>query len=317
MRKTAAVVVTYNRKELLAQCVDRLLGQAGAACDILVIDNASTDGTGEMIRVQFGRPEVIYENTGSNLGGAGGFEYGVEKAVRMGYEYIWIMDDDTLPEKHALAELLSADHALKGRWGFLSSAAYWTDGSICRANVQKKTLSRFIGEKEYRAALAPVRMGSFVSLFVKREIVLELGLPIGEYFIWTDDYEFTGRISRKYPCYLVPGSRVVHAMQAQGKANLAKDDLTRLNRYVCLYRNDVHCYRQYGAAGWAYILAKDVYTAIKILGHADGSRIRRLQVMLKGFREGLRFRPEIRYPEAGCVENKRTREQENRQTWDK
>lgn len=309
MRKTAAVVVTYNRKELLAQCMDCLLSQTDAICDILVIDNASTDGTGEMIRVQFSRPEVIYENTGSNLGGAGGFQYGVEKAVRMGYEYIWIMDDDTLPEKRALAELLSADHALNGRWGFLSSTVCWTDGSICRANVQKKTLFRFVGEKDYQAALTPVRMGSFVSLFVKREIVLELGLPIGEYFIWTDDYEFTGRISRKYPCYLVPESRVVHAMKAQGKADLARDSLARLDRYICLYRNDVHCYRQYGAAGWAYILAKDAYTAMKILVHADGCRIRRLNVMLKGFREGLRFRPEIRYPKAGP---RRIKEHENR-----
>lgn len=46
MERVAAVVVTYNRKELLAQCIKALLGQQNAVCDILIVDNASTDGTG-------------------------------------------------------------------------------------------------------------------------------------------------------------------------------------------------------------------------------------------------------------------------------
>ena len=46
MERVAAVVVTYNRKELLAQCIEALLGQQNAVCDILIVDNASTDGTG-------------------------------------------------------------------------------------------------------------------------------------------------------------------------------------------------------------------------------------------------------------------------------
>lgn len=294
MRSIAAVVVTYNRKELLKQCVKKLLDQNGASCDVLIIDNASTDGTGRMVQEEFERPDVIYENTGKNLGGAGGFEYGVGKAVRLGYEYVWIMDDDTLPEENALAELLKADRRLKGEWGFLSSAVYWTDGSVCKANIQKKTLFQFAGMDEYSLALAPVKMASFVSLLVKASVICQVGLPIGEYFIWTDDYEFTGRISRKYSCYMVPESRVIHAMKVHKKADLAGDSVSRLERYVCLYRNDVHCYRQYGAAGWTYILGKNVHTAIKILKCANGNRRKRLHVMWRGFQEGLRFHPEIK-----------------------
>lgn len=294
MRNIAAVVVTYNRKELLRKCVKKLLGQSGASCDVLIIDNASTDGTGRMLQEEFDRPDVIYENTGKNLGGAGGFEYGVGKAVRLGYEYVWIMDDDTLPEEMALAELLKADEKLKGKWGFLSSAVYWTDGSICKANIQKKNLFQFSGKDEYSLALAPVKMASFVSLLVKGSVICQVGLPIGEYFIWTDDYEFTGRISRKYSCYIVPESRVVHAMKVHKKADLARDSVSRLERYVCLYRNDVHCYRQYGIAGWAYILSKDAYTVLNILKNADADKMKRIRVVLKGFREGISFRPEIK-----------------------
>ena len=122
--KTAAVVVTYNRKELLKECIDSLLKQEGAACDIIVVDNASSDGTAELVRDEYNIPKVIYTNTGANLGGAGGFQYGVKKAVLLGYEYVWIMDDDTLPQSTALDKLFEVDRELNGRWGFLSSVTY-------------------------------------------------------------------------------------------------------------------------------------------------------------------------------------------------
>lgn len=293
--KTIAVVVTYNRKELLEKCIQCLMKQKGESCDVLVVDNASTDGTPQMLEKQFQLPGILYRNTGENLGGAGGFQYGVREAVKLGYEYIWIMDDDTLPEADALAEFFRADEKLGGSWGFLSGVAYWTDGSICQANVQKRNIFKRIGENTYKAQAAPVTMASFVSLLVKSEVVKKVGLPIGEYFIWTDDYEYTGRISREYPCYVVPGSRAVHAMKRHTRVNFATDDSERIQRYRCIYRNDVHCYRRYGISGWAYLLIKDVYTVFNILKNSKGNRREKIKVVWQGFLEGLRFDPKIEY----------------------
>lgn len=293
MKNVAAVIVTYNRKHLLERCVELLLEQKGAVCDVVVVDNASTDGTAEMIREKFCLDTVIYENTGANLGGAGGFQYGLRSALRLGYEYIWIMDDDTLPENTALAELLKADKILAGKWGFLSSAAYWTDGSICKANRQKKNVFVFVKDCEFENALIPVQFGSFVSLFVKSSIVKEVGLPIGEYFIWTDDYEFCGRISKRYPCYVVPASKVIHAMKGNMKANVVTDSMERVERYKCLFRNDVHCYRQFGLWGWMYIIFKDAYTTIKIIFKSKGEKLQRLKAVFCGFTAGLQFHPVV------------------------
>lgn len=291
--KTAAVVVTYNRKELLKQCIDRLLRQEDVSCDVIIVDNASTDGTQEMIMCQYDSAKVIYANMGINLGGAGGFQYGIKRAVLMGYEYVWIMDDDTLPEETALYELFEVDRELNGEWGFLSSIAYWTDGNICRMNIPKKNIFRHVGEKEYYKKYSFVKMCSFVSLLVKSEVVKEIGLPIGEYFIWTDDYEYTGRISSKYPCYMVSESKVVHAMKVHTRVNFATDDETRIDRYRFIYRNDVHCYRRYGWRGWLYIILKDIYTVLNILLNARGSRVKRIKTVGKGFIEGLKFKPFI------------------------
>ena len=289
----AAVVVTYNRKELLRQCIQKLLSQKEISCDVFVIDNASTDGTAEMVKEEFDCPQVIYRNTGSNLGGAGGFQFGVKKAVEAEYEYVWIMDDDTFVEENALQAFMDTDKDLKGNWGFLSSVAYWTDGNICRMNIQKRNIFKHIGKKEYAMKYAPIKMCSFVSLLVKTKVIKEVGLPIGEYFIWTDDYEFTGRISKKYPCYVVPESRVVHAMKRHTRVDFATDSTDRMERYHYIYRNDVHCYRQYGVLGWLYIISKNMYTVLNILLHSKEAKGKKIRIVIKGMIEGIHFQPKI------------------------
>ena len=200
----AAVVVTYNRKALLKKCIDHILKQSAGAPDILVIDNASTDGTGGFITEEYKDvPEVKYYNTGANLGGAGGFSYGINKAVCLDYEYLWIMDDDTIPKEDALSELIKADKLLDGNYGFLSSYAKWIDGTPCEMNVPAISYKwreniNLMDEKMIRLDSA-----SFVSMYIKASVVKEVGLPIKEFFIWADDVEYSLRISEKHPCYFV------------------------------------------------------------------------------------------------------------------
>ena len=81
MSAVAAVVVTYNRRELLWRCLNALDAQTAGTPDIWVIDNASTDGTDEMVKAR-NEDHVFYCNTGENLGGAGGFSWGVRRVAR-------------------------------------------------------------------------------------------------------------------------------------------------------------------------------------------------------------------------------------------
>ena len=100
MKRTAAVIVTYNRKAMLQRCLRALCTQTAGVPELWVIDNASTDGTAELV-VQLNLPTMHYYNTGKNLGGAGGFACGIQQAACSGAEYLWIMDDDCLPEPDA------------------------------------------------------------------------------------------------------------------------------------------------------------------------------------------------------------------------
>lgn len=291
-KRIAAIVVTFNRKEFLLRNIAALQQQNCPALDILVIDNASTDGTEQAVASLAQAGVIRYTNTGANLGGAGGFNFGMRVAAEAGYDYLWIMDDDCIPDPGALAALLDADKQLDGQYGFLSSIAYWRDGTPCNMNVQKTGLKSKI--EDYSSPLVPVVMATFVSAFFPLERVREVGLPIKEFFIWSDDLEYTRRLSLRYPCYAVNGSRVLHDMHSNDKVNIATDTVDRLPRYQYLYRNEVYVYRREGVRGWLYLLTRIAFHILKVLRHKE-ARWQRIQVILSSFWTGLRFRPRVEH----------------------
>lgn len=293
-KKVAAVVVTYNRKELLLENIRSLLGQtARDRLDILVIDNASTDGTHDAVSGHEERGELAYINTGANLGGAGGFQYGIREATQRGYGYIWVMDDDCMPKPDALQRFLEKDHELGDGYGFLSSKVLWKDGSICVMNVQRHDLTKNV--TDFTSELVRVDMASFVSLFLPARVVREVGLPIKEFFIWTDDWEYTRRISRRYPCYLVNSSVVVHKSAKNMGANIATETPDRLGRFETMYRNDVYLYRREGLRGFLYETARLSDHVLRVLAKSTDSKRERVSAILQGTREGLSFNPSVEY----------------------
>ena len=101
----AAVVLTYNRVDLLHHCLQLLQVQTRPAQEIIVVDNASQDGTGEMVREEF--PGVTYMAMSENLGAAGGFAAGMELAYDHAHDWVWLIEDDSFTEPVALERCLS------------------------------------------------------------------------------------------------------------------------------------------------------------------------------------------------------------------
>ncbi|MGN0292890.1 MAG: glycosyltransferase family 2 protein [Lachnospiraceae bacterium] len=294
MNQTVAVVVTRNRKDILKQCVEKLFLQT-ASCDVLVVDNASSDGTAEYLETLKREKRVHVIKLSRNLGGAGGFNLGIRKAVEYGYEYIWTMDDDTLPRPDTLGKLLEADENLSGNYGFLSSVVLWTDGRGCKMNRQKVKKSFYEDVGLLTNSLIPVEQATFVSLFMRTETVKQVGLPVKEFFIWGDDLEYTRRMAvrMKLPCYLVGRSQVVHAMRTNNGSCIATDVPDRIDRYRYAYRNENFAYRYEGISGFFYYMAKCAFNIIKIWIKSDSYRLRRSWIVLSQMFAGLCFNPEI------------------------
>ena len=292
--KICAVVVTHNRKEKLDRCLQCILNQHDSYCDIVVVDNDSSDGTNEMIKTQYESTRISYYNTGKNLGSAGGFNFGIKVAVLLGYKYLWIMDDDVYPDSTALRELVKAGLSIKDNWGCLSSVSYWNDGSICKPNRQKKGLFTFVSDIELKKnRIIPVKIVSFSSMYVKTVAVHDVGLPIKDYFFYTDDYEFSERISEKYGVYVVTSSRVLHDISKNTKASIVSDPPEKMYRYNTLYRNDVAFYSRFGIKGICYLVLKTIYTLLNILLFEKKDKASKAVIVLKGIKEGIGFRPKI------------------------
>lgn len=294
MKRVAAVVVTYNRKQLLRENIECLLAQSSKDClDVLIIDNASTDNTREYISEFIDEGKVKYYNTGANLGGAGGFHYGIKLAAENEYDYVWIMDDDCMPTETALSELLRADEKLGGNYGFLSSKTLWCDNDICKMNIQRRTLTKKVND--FSSESVPIVMASFVSLFIPVGVIKEVGLPIKEFFIWSDDLEYTRRISYKYKCYLCNLSVVIHKSDANNGSNIAVDSIERLERYKLSYRNEVYIFRREGIVGFFYQTLRLFLHIFRILFKSKDNKSKRIKCVLEGTKNGFSFKPEIEY----------------------
>ena len=299
--KTAAVVVTYNRKALLLENLECLLSQKTMCdLDILVIDNNSSDGTLAALKERDFFKKVKYINTGKNLGGAGGFQFGIKYAAEREYDYIWLMDDDCMPKEDSLQKLLDVANEKPDEFGFLASKVLWKDGKICAMNIPRKTVFKSIADFDTR--VIPIEMASFVSLLIPVWVVKKFGLPIKEFFIWTDDWEYTRRISRHIPGYMVNDSVVIHKSKNNFGANIAYEASDRLDRYKYLYRNDVYLYRREGITGFLYETVRLLDHTVRVLVKSKDHKAMRLGYIWKSTLNGISFNPAIEFPGEGISE---------------
>lgn len=296
MKKIAIIVVTFNRKELLYRNIEALLAQTETDREILIIDNASTDGTFEHIAPFIEKGLVQYHNTGKNLGGAGGFNFGMKIALQAGYPYLWLMDDDTIPQVNALEELMKADEILGGDYGFLSGMALWKDGTPCKMNKQKLIKDWYDQAQLLRYGLVRTYYATFVSFFLRAEVAKAMGLPIKEFFIWGDDVEYTNRLQKKYPCYIAGRSIALHDTANNEGSNIARDDAARIGRYKFAYRNEMYIAKKNGLKGLLRQFAKICLHMVRVLVHGR-HKFRKWGVIIGSSFKGLFFNPKIEYIE--------------------
>ena len=280
--RISAVVVAYNRRELLVEALNALAAQTRALDSIVVVDNASTDGSAEAAEAC--APDADVVRLTRNTGGAGGFAVGIERAIsRHAADLVWIMDDDTIPTPTALAELLTVRERLATAPVVMASRVLWTDGSDHPMNTPRR--KPFLRRPERAAAAAAgamsVRSASFVSTLVDAGAIARSGLPIAEYFIWNDDFEFTARLLRSGVGVYCPASIVIHKTKA-----LASTDVDPGSRFYYEVRNKLWLFRRSKAlAAWelpVYVGAALVRWTRTVLRSTDRP------VLVDGLKRGLR-----------------------------
>lgn len=294
MKNVITVIVTYNRKHILRESLQALDNCNGDNL-VLIVDNGCTDGTKEAILDYLEKKDKFrYYRIEQNEGATNGFNLGIREAIRIGCSYVWIMDDDCIVNSDSLEKLLEADKTLQGEYGFLSSRVNWKDNNPCIMNIQKKSFVRRV--KNFNKNYQKIILASFVSLFIKSNVIKEIGLPIKEFYIWTDDWEYTRRISKKYKSYYISNSIVTHNTPRNVGASIENISSERLDRCRYLFRNDYYLYRREGVKGKLYFWSRIVYHKLKICFSKIKDKKNRIKIMNCAIKEGKKFYPSIEYP---------------------
>lgn len=309
--RLVAVVVTYNRLDQLQTTVSTLLAAGAEGLErVVVIDNASTDGTADWLANQ-SDPMLVVHRCAVNGGGAGGFEAGMKFAVsEYDPDWILVMDDDARPDAGAVATFLSQDRSNAVAW---SAAVYHPDGRICDMNrptlnpfwhkgMVQRTLTGMLQGKgrngfhlnavDYEGdAVRAIDSGSFVGLFISRAAIDLVGYPDGSLFIYGDDVLYSLAMRQAGATILFdPAIRFEHDFSTMTDADQRFRPLWKSYYH---YRNLLMVYRvASGAWFWLVLPLMVVKWLLKIRFHS-GERGRYFWLLVRAIRDGLVRRTDV------------------------
>lgn len=328
----AAVVVTFNRKKLLLECLNALKNQTYPLDAIFIIDGPSTDGTPEALlkegyitelppkdydqysweTVSFiessktgKRIKVHYVRLYEDVGGAGGFHEGVKRAYAEGYDWIWLMDDDAEPKEDALEKLINKIYLIskitKVPIGFVCSKVLWKDGSVHKMNVPQ--IQPLVNDLPFstfdKLDVLLIRACSFVSVLINREAIKKVGLPIREFFIWGDDIEYTGRITnRGYLGLYVRDSIVYHKTKNNYHVNILTDIEKNAWKYFYDIRNRLYIIRKQSIIKFVLNFVTSLtLTNLQIIKYRKTERLKFVWINTKATLASIFFNPKIKQVE--------------------
>ena len=215
--KVVVVIVTYNRKELLVNCLEEITNQSYDYESIILVDNASTDGTIEFLESKkiLENPKLVLLKQTENTGGAGGFSAGMKYAFESGADYVWMMDDDAVPHQNALEQLMkyATPNHIYGSLAVNGEDTAWTTTLLPQSET--------VDSKNLIPEISEVQSLPFLGYLTSKEIFDKLGLPDTSYFIAADDVEYCLRAQKSgFKTYICGQSYIEHPKSDRYPFNL-------------------------------------------------------------------------------------------------
>jgi len=262
-RRLAVVVLAWNAREDVLRCLASLRGETGAGDVVVVVDNASSDGTAEAVRAAHPGAQVLAN--AENLGYAGGMNVGVRRALELGTPWVLLLNQDTEIPPGTLAALFDAAARHPG-----ASALQPLLVREDRATIDSA------GQRLHRVPGATDRLGGRplaeapdadeevfgpcgAAALLRAEVFREAGLFDEEFFLIFEDVDlaFRMRLAGRRTV-LVPAVRVVHRRGISGAAAAP----SALRRFL-VARNSVALALRYWPGAW--LLATAPVIAVRAL----------------------------------------------------
>lgn len=288
-----SVIVTFNRKEKLIMAIESLLQQTKKPNKIIVIDNHSTDGTYDLLKEKGYLDNTIlnYNVLPENVGGSGGFYYGIQKAVSdTKCDFISISDDDAIFEKDFFTKINDASHSNPDIKAFCGTVEFEN------GNIQTDHRRVILNEKWLSEAEVPLKQYknnffvdtfSFVGCVINRSIIKKIGLPRKEFFIYYDDTEYSLRVREETKILNVSDAVIKHLITP------TKDSKKRIgwkNYYEI--RNKTIMKKNHSSWPWInlYLLFNQARLNYFVITNPSFKGIRKKSIMIynRGFIDGMK-----------------------------
>lgn len=242
MLKVSIVILNYNGKHLIAECVDSVLSQTYSNVEIIIVDNGSTDGSVELIEAQYGRHITMIKND-ANVGFAEGNNIGI--SASSGY-YIALLNNDAVADSHWIEELVKGAERSDDAYGMWASKILFYDNKkiIDTAGhlIYPDGLNRGRGKGEVDEGQydkqEEVFFPSGCAALYARKMINIIGGFDNDFFAYGDDTDLglKARIAG-WKCLYVPTSKVFHkSSSTAGMYTPSKAYLIERNRIWILVK---------------------------------------------------------------------------------
>lgn len=194
-KKIIAVIVTFNRLELLKRAINFVQKQDCPIYELIVVNNGSTDGTTKWLSTIDGITVINQDN----VGGAGGFYAGIKAAYQRGGDLIWCMDDDVYPSENCLS-ILNSYMEQNSKIGIIVprrvQAGKIVYGETMKFNLTNPlhSLNKFLKEENVGTNnLVKIEGMAFEGPLISRSVIEKIGFPNKDLFIFFDDSDYSYR----------------------------------------------------------------------------------------------------------------------------
>jgi len=295
--KVFIIILSWNRLNDTLECVESVKKIDYRNFEIMVVDNGSTDGSAEVVEKRY--PNITLIKNERNVGYAIGNNRGIEKALEMGCEYVFLLNNDTTIDAACLNELvrIAESDAHIGAVGpkiylYQNPAIVWYAGGeiLFREAI---SVSRGLFKKD-RPSYNTIREVSFITgcaMLVKRKAIEEVGLLDPDYISYMEDTDWCWRMRQKgFKLVYVPSARVYHKV-SQSFGNTAYNEKTM----YLMGRNAVLFVKKYGTfMRWLkFIFFFWLSVAYALPREAMRSNQKAVFAKIKGFIDGIRGKLEV------------------------
>ena len=241
--KVCGVIVTYgDRFHLLSQVIDGLRKEM--IDEIIVVDNGSSNAAQQKLNdYKLNRcPGLIIHRFEQNNGTAKAFKTGIEQAIKTYCGFIWLMDDDTLPEVGSLAHLKKTWESLyknqnekslalcsyrNDRPNFVKAAANNDANAVLPlknnfagfhlksffSKIRERILPTRQNSANQAKELVKINAASYGGLFFHKDLIGRIGLPDESYYLYVDDFDFSLRIKNNGGEILLVTKSILHDLE--------------------------------------------------------------------------------------------------------